>query len=296
MRRLLEERFFQEVSPFPLSCFRFLFCLSLGSVFLFQCRYYLGIYGTSYYYPPPILSAVFGFQAPPYFAFAAIFWILVASLFASALGILPRFFLVLSALSYLLYTAMAFAFLYLGRRYLPPFFILLLLAFSPGVGAYTFGAKVRRRDWPESVPSWPVELTKLTVMLVYFISACSKLLEEPTHWFDGRIIQNTILESFFEGNRAPLVDTLAHGFPGRLLGVPSIIFELGFISAFFFPRLTKYFLVFAFFFHLGIAVWIRVPFLFPVFWCAFFIFLDFDSIRGLAARAFSPIGPAGNKT
>jgi hypothetical protein len=275
----LNEKFFRSTDAYPISCFRFLFCFSLAAVLLAQMPFYLGIYGSSHYYPLAALRFIFGSQQPSYWVYAGAFSFSILSLVLAAFGIFPRVFLLSAALSYFLFTAIAYAFLYIGRRYVPPLYVLLILTVSPGVNALSFPELLRGTRDSRKVPSWPMEFIALIIMLVYFISGCSKLIAEPVHWLDGKIIQNILLGSYLEGNhRFPMEILVNHPLPSMLLSILTVIFELGFVSAFFIPRLTKYFIAFSLCFHIGIALWINVAFLTPVLWCAYFVFLDYNAV------------------
>lgn len=139
---------------------------------------------------------------------------------------------------------------------------LLLLAFSPSGDALTISRRregAARRGWEYG---WPVRLAQVLVVQIYFFAGVGKLLETGLSWASADNIRRYLLLM----NQSPEVSAFTapglwiadHPTLCALIGIGTLVFELGSPAVLFVARLRHLFVPAALIFHAGIAVTMNV--------------------------------------
>ena len=274
-----KKAFFSQEEARDLCALRVVFCLSTAIVLLAESGFFLGAHLLFPYKPAGLGRFFFGDFPPSDSTYVTLYAALILALIFAAVGVRARIWLLVAIGCYFAFFSFFQAGLAFGRRYNATLYLLIILSMSPGVGALRLDRLLWGRGGSSIlIPSWPVSLARLTVMIIFFNAGASKLLADPS-WYDGRPLQTILMESAQEGNKAFLLSWMVESeIAPRILSVFTLIIELGFVLSFFMPKLIWLYLPAVLVFHAGCTYYMNVAFFGPLFWCSY---LPFFRLSGL---------------
>lgn len=214
----------------------------------------------AFFRPPPGPMMLFT-DFPPPFVIHAIGLLLTVSLVALLLGYRTR--LASVATSVLLLIGYGFAFSAGKINHVMLFTLLpLVMAASNWGAAYSLDAQ--RGATARTVHAWPLTMMALLVGFAMFTAGFSKLLGG---WLDPttQATQHHFVKHFFVRGRqdllAPLFASVDHPFFWEALDVATVLFEVGFLAAAFYPVATRLFAACAVLFHFSTMMMLNISFL-----------------------------------
>ncbi len=184
-------------------------------------------------------------------AFKCVGWVLIGSLVAVAVGILPRFFILVSLVCYFPYFSSIQSLAYIQRKtnLLP--FVLLVLFVSPSL------------DTPLSISTskWEFVLIQMGLVQMYLSAALRKLRFSGFRWADGATLQAYFAEHYlWSDNKIAFLLAQQRGLC-QVFSVWALLFELSFGLILFVPSLTVFYVGCSIFFHLAIGWTMRIHYL-----------------------------------
>lgn len=296
--RLLVKHYFQPEPAQSLSLFRFLYCTSLFWTILSSSAGHLKKFDGTTWYPTPLFELL---HIPLMSAelFQVVQHVLLAALALTALGVFTRASASVACAAFFLYMGTYLGFgkspytSYVVHSQNIVVFVLGILAIAPGVGVYGFdGWRLRNwrwrvREWPETrgdtakISAWPRLLVMLTLGLAYFGAGYCKLASHLL-WADGYTLQGHLLSKHL------LVDSPAGAWVAQsywlclVLQIATLVLELGFFAAVYFPRWRWLFVLSSIGFHSSIYATMHINF-FPYFGSTLLVFLDWPTVLWIAA-------------
>lgn len=290
----LHQRFFGPADAADIALFRFLYCLAMAVTVALAAPWYAYTHEHFLYTPTPLFSP-FGNDPLPLPVFNGLAVALVASLVCASLGCGTRVALGCAAVLYFVYFGTQLGFTKpLTRPYVFHIknlgcFVLLILAFAPGVTRFSLDSWFRHgRRWPEASGSarfasaWPKNLILVGVGAAYFGSGYCKMVKNPL-WVDGHTAAANVLRGhLYEDTGLALFLGQFH-IGSIVASVLIIILELTFIVGIFLPRIRWFYAAGGLALHLAIYLTMRINF-FPYFAFSYLVLVEWRHIRPLAAR------------
>jgi hypothetical protein len=216
--------------------------------------------------PVPVLN---GYQ------FLSIGVCLIFCLLLASFGIYARLAVLVSLISWFFYFGQIMSLAYVQRKANLIPIVLLILLVSPSLS--------------ESLSSqsthWELVLIKLALIQVYLSAAMEKLRQSGAKWINGKFLRAYLLENYLWADR-PAALTLARNLKAcAIVSSLVLIFELTFGIVLFLPALTFVYVAFAFVFHLGTLITMRINYL-KYIWPVYLVFFidmafHFKTILGL---------------
>lgn len=212
------------------------------------------------FFPPPGIMMLFG-GFPPAWFFNSIELLLTISLTAMLLGWKTMFFSMLTGL--LIFTGNGFSFSMgkINHDLLLPL-VPLLMAFSNWGARFSVDETTSPKE--KNVQNWPVVMLSLLLGYMMMTAGVAKLLGG---WLDisTQATYGHLLNQHFVNGRTGLLSGFFIGFEQPffwiLLDYATIVFEIGFLPAVFFPRVFRLFVGFAVIFHFSVMVMLNISFL-----------------------------------
>jgi hypothetical protein len=296
--RLLVNHYFQPEPAQSLSLFRFLYCASLFWTIYSRSAGHLQKFDGNTWYPTPLFELLH-IPLLSVELFQVVQHVLLAALALTALGVFTRASASVACAAFFLYMGTYLGFgksphtSYVVHSQNIVVFVLGILAIAPGVSVYGFdGWRMRNwrwrvREWPETpadtanISAWPRLLIMLTLGLAYFGAGYCKLAANPL-WADGFTLQGHLLSKHL------LVDSPAGAWVAQsywlclLLQIATLVLELGFFAAVYFPRWRWLFVLSSIGFHSSIYVTMHINF-FPYFGSTLLVFLDWPTVLWITA-------------
>lgn len=212
------------------------------------------------FFPPPGIMMLFG-GFPPAWFFNGIELLLVISLTAVLLGWKTTFFSVLTGLLILTGNGFSFSMGKINHDLMLPL-VPLLMAFSNWGARFSIDSSASATA--RKVQNWPVVLLSLFLGYMMMTAGFAKLLggwlDISTHATYGHL-----LNQHFVNGRTGLLSGFFIGFEQPafwvMLDYATIIFEIGFLPAVFFPRVFRFFVGLAVIFHFSVMVMLNISFL-----------------------------------
>ena len=270
-------------APYPrvvLTLFRTIYCLVIAAQLLISSEFNRSVFKELY------IAEFVGFLFTP------VLILLVVSLIAVALGVMPRLFLWASLILYFLYHFPA-SYAYTPHYNIAPLYVLAVLALSSKESSDSLLKIFRENTWREPISGWSIQTIKLVIGLVYFAAFMAKLMNGGWGWFDGTVMQSNFLERYLVMNsEVPYI--LAHQeWLCILIGIGTMVFEGLFWAVIFFRRFDWMFGLSAPFFHAVIVFTMALNFAFYfapsflVFIPTMFILEKIASFQGLEIKKSS---------
>ena len=166
-----------------------------------------------------------------------------------------------------------------------PLLALMALALSPCGDAWAVRGGGPAPTTPSWAYRWPVRLIQVQICYIYFFSGYSKIVDVGVGWASAENLQAWMLV-FNQGSEVkPFVQPglwiAAHPALCQVIGVGTLLFELGFPVALVSNRLGILLAVAALLFHVGIWVMMNITVLFVLF---LLVFVDWDGALPIAQR------------
>ncbi|MFW6348369.1 MAG: HTTM domain-containing protein, partial [Cyclonatronaceae bacterium] len=212
------------------------------------------------FFPPPGIMMLFG-GFPPAWFFNGIELLLMVSLTAVLLGWKTTFFSILTGL--LIFTGNGFSFSMgkINHDVLLPL-VPLIMAFSNWGARFSIDSSTGLKN--KDVQNWPVVMLSLLLGYMMMTAGFAKLLGG---WLDisTQATYGHLLNQHFVNGRTGLLSSFFIGLEQPVfwifLDYATIIFEIGFLPAVFFPRIFRLFVGFAVIFHFSVMVMLNISFL-----------------------------------
>jgi hypothetical protein len=296
--RVLDRTFFHPVTTRSLCLFRLIYCVLLALTLQYYSEGFDERFTTRVYNPIPLFENA-GLPLMDPDVFRLLRYVLLSSLACAAVGFLTRLSLMVAWPSYFLYMGTALGFTksahtnYVYHTQNICVFVLLILAFAPGISAWGVDGWLRRgRSWRPAAAellasAWPAQLIKATLGIAYF-GSCYTKMRTSVFWPNGHTLQGYMLQKHL------LIDSpqslwLAESFVlCLLLGIGTIAFEGTFFLTTFFRRLAWVFVPIGLSFHGGILFFMEINF-FVYFAFTYLVFLARPPSGGLP-QPERPIG------
>lgn len=234
--------------------FLILFCVTLALQMLVNFRKQLRYFKTSpsriYGKPPKLFDYIHipALNESQFISFGVVF---IISLLLAAINVFPRVFLFVALISYFLYfnSIMSLSFIQRKTNLIP--IVLLVLLFAPSIND------------PLNQPaiSFPIVLIKIAVAQMYFSAGLQKLRRAGLRWCNGESLQAYLIEHYLWCDTRLALKLAGHKHLCMILSVLLLSFELTFWIIILLPRLTYFYIVAAFAFHLGTLLSMRINYL-----------------------------------
>lgn len=253
--------------------------LGISGVYGFETQRWVLEFPDHSFVPIPtlkLLTAPFGdWGARPSALFIqVVLWLATASGFAALVGLASRTSMLCFAATTTLLTAHGYSYGELHHPQTLPTLALWALAVGPIGGAWAVDAlrvrvrrarrelswqPVRHLDRTDPLARLPIRTIQWLLVLAYLSAGLSKLDIGGLEWLNGYRILYHFAESAMTGSAlAAFVGELP--FSAATLALLSLMFELTFAVAVLVPRMTLPYVITGTFFHVGIYVLIRAPF------------------------------------
>lgn len=192
-----------------------------------------------------------------------------------SLGIYPRLNVLVSLICSFLYFGQIISMAYIQRKANLIPIVLLVLLVSPSLSESL------------SSPSthWEFMLIKLALIQVYLSAAIEKMRQSGAKWINGKYLQGYLLENYLWADRPAALALAENLTTCAIMSSLVLIFELTFGIVLFLPALTFVYVGFAFVFHLGTLITMRINYL-KYIWPVYLVFFidiafHFKTILGL---------------
>ena len=216
----------------------------------------------AFFHPPPGPMMLFS-EFPPPLVLPAVELLLTLSLVALLLGYRTRTASIATGVLMLVGYGFAFS---VGKINHVMLIVLLplVMAASNWGAAYSLDAQ-RTPGTSRTVHAWPLAMMALLVGFAMFTAGFSKLLGG---WLDPttQATQGHFIKHFFVRGRqdllAPIFTTVDHPLFWEALDVATVVFEIGFLAAAFYPAATRLFAACAVLFHFSTMLMFNISFIF----------------------------------
>ncbi len=270
-----------------LSFFRFAYCLTFAITLLLVAPEWDRYYAQNQYSATPLFAYISP-EAIPFKAFVALRYVLVASLFFSAIGFLTRPALLVSALGFFLYEGTHLGFerplegTYSFHLTNLAVFFFIILTFAPEVDRHGIDSIRRGTTAPIAIPEWPRKAMLGMLCFAYFGAGWQRLLANPL-WIDGHTLQAYLLDKHIRYD-IPLGYWIAqHWLLCVFVSVYTMALELSYIVVMIWPRLKPLYLLGGLGLHLGIYLTMGINF-FLYFVFAYFVLVEWKWIALAIAK------------
>ena len=212
------------------------------------------------FFPPPGIMMLFG-GFPPAWFFSGIELLLVVSLTGILIGWKTSFFSIFAGLLIFAGNGFSFSMGKINHDMLLPL-VPLIMAFSNWGARFSLDSAAAGS--PKDVQSWPAVLLSLLLGYMMMTAGFAKLLGG---WLDvtTQATYGHLLNQHFVNGRTGLLSSFFVGLEQPVfwifLDYATIIFEIGFLPAVFFPHIFRFFVGFAVIFHFSVMVMLNISFL-----------------------------------
>jgi hypothetical protein len=263
------------VSPLNLGAFRIVFCALTAFYYLLLSPVHNYVFETHSYWVPQ-WGDYYSFSVMGVELFYVLRYLFIAGLVLSAAGVWTRPTLFLTAVAHFFYEFP------IGDTYKPYttnmiFYILIILALSPGVNAVSVESSLFNKTPPARVFSWPLWMIQLLLSITYFCSAISKVIGAGVNWFNGKTLQIYMYDRYLAVGTAMSEWASAHIGFCMAISILTFLFEATFFLTLFFPRWTRFYVVCGLAFHVGVYMTFRLNFLW-LFCTVYLVFVDWRSL------------------
>lgn len=261
---------FQFNAANDIAVFTKLFCISLSFQLAWNFSSQLKFYDAKpwvVYGKPHKLIGFFELPLLNKTSFIIAGLLLIVSLIFISLNIAPKWFLLVSIITFTLYFYPIRSFQYVMRKTNLVFLVLIVLFISP---SSTLAINDR-------ATGWEIVLIKLCLAQIYFSSAIQKLRKSGFSWFNGKTLQVYFMRSYLLYDKKIAVKIAINPVMCIFFSVFSISFELTFWMITIFPALTWYYVIAGLLFHLINIATMRINYLvyltpvYTIFFTRFFI-------------------------
>lgn len=166
------------------------------------------------------------------------------------------------------------------RGFDTPVLALMALALAPSGDAWSLAPRTGRPCAPSWAYHWPVRFIQVQISYIYMFSGYSKLIDVGFSWAAAENIQAWML-AFNQGIEGKPLQHFglwlaAQPWLCRLVGIGTLLFEVGFFMALVSKRCRRAVIVMALLFHLGILVMMNITVLYIPF---LLVFIDWGPAR-----------------
>ena len=246
------------VGPYALALCRIFFS-SYILFFVFRPINWVGTYPSIFYVPPPSLARLFPTFPPEWFFHGlnilAVFFLLGVLFGYRTRGSSIGIFIVLFT-----YNTFAHSFGKIDHSIL---FVLFPLVMSFSNWGAAWSIDQARGKSKAQVQGWPITLMAVLLGFAMFTSGLYKL---ESGWLDlsTQATQSKVCSNVYAWQRGDLLAPFAAKFYAprgwELLDWFTVIMEIGFLPAVFFPKIFRWFVGSAVFFHLGVLLLLNIDF------------------------------------
>ncbi len=247
-----------RIGPYALALCRIFFAFHV-LFFLFRPMNWIGTYPSIFFYPPPSLASFFSGFPPEWFFngmnILAVFFFL---------GVMVGYHTRISSIGLFLvmftYGTFAHSFGKIDHSILFTLFP-LVMSFSNWGAVWSIDAAQGRGS--STVHAWPLALMATLIAFSMFTSGYYKLisgwLDTSTHATHSKVFSNVY--AWQRGDLlAPAATRFSFPLFWELLDWLTVIWEMGFMVALFFPKIFRWFVGYAVFFHLGVLLLLNIDF------------------------------------
>ena len=225
-------------------------------------------------------------------------WLFVAALLAATAGALTSVSTKTSAFLFLFYQGLLRSYTHFNHDEMPAAYILLVLAFTPCGDAFSFDARRGGRSEREDgswVYGYPILLVRLLLAWSYFTSALIKLRVAGLGYLSpdnlpSLAVSNSLDNMHDTQFRAGLWLPAYREYTPPLVAL-TVLWELLFPLAVWFPRARAVILTAGVLFHLGTLVFMNI--FFPYHLAMYLVFVDWPWVVRKTRTLFSRFGGQG---
>jgi len=247
------------------------------------------------FYQPIYILRLLQIPAPAHPWLDIVYGALAVFVFLALIGYKTNFSAVMASGLYVYWVAQWFSFGWVHHLHPPLVFSMAALALSPSGARLSVDHLLKRlrenhaaqqfiskANANSPYATWPLRFVQTIIILLYFLSGYAKLKISGLEWANGTTLQWYLMNDYLTF-QAPAGLWLAnHKELCILLSYATLIFEVGFISALFFPRLAPWLLLAGFSFHLGTYITMRT--FFEFLWLTYPVFFNFERIGAWIRR------------